>query len=111
MALYSRLDEKLPDLRYKETKEMCSLFVEGQRRFAYVSHRIRTGNIHVWVLGSAKCFLSHNAGQMYVQHERAGIGWRDFHGPFELTTIADVEVAAQAMLEISVPYAATSLLC
>jgi hypothetical protein len=52
VQLFEALRQRIDGLQCRKVKTWCCYFALGRRkRFAYVTHRVRTGRLEVWALG------------------------------------------------------------
>lgn len=99
--LVERLRVHIPRLECARTKRWCGLFEPGRTRFAYISHRKRSGSVEVWCAGEVLKLKNHG-GVPFTPRDRIGGGWEGkFPGRFLLKTARDVDGAVRLLHEVS----------
>jgi len=101
--LLRKLGEKVPELRRADSHRWCGFFQDGRKRFAYVTHRRKSGRIEVWCLGSVDRLLRASALPIRKRAPTTGGFGNQFLARFFLDDPHHLDAAARLLADVSYP--------
>jgi hypothetical protein len=102
--LFEALAPKIAGLQRTQVKRWCCYFKPGrQKRFAYVTHRIRTGKLEVWFMGGIDCAPSYPSLEIRARQPTVGTFGRDYPARFWIDRPAQIREAADLLFCVALP--------
>lgn len=102
--LFDALNQKIPNVIYKQGKNKCSFGAVGGRKiFAWVnSHSSRNPQLNVWFLGGANQSKQFIELSINPRHETDG-SWAEYGGSFTIKNDKQLAEAVEFLVSISYP--------
>jgi len=102
--LHDALAQRIEGLARTMVQRWCCYHKPGrQRRFAYVTHRLRTGRLEVWFLGGTDCAPSYPSLEVRARKPTRGSFGKNYPARFLVETTAQVQDAADLLFHVSYP--------
>ena len=98
--LFANLQQRIDALQRSKVQRWCCLFPEGQKRFAYVTHRKRMSRLEIWFSGNPD--LQANYPQLEIRSRAPTVGgWKGFDSRFYIDDLAQIPPATDLLVATS----------
>ena len=103
-GLFETLSQKVEGLQRTQVKTWCCYSGFGRRkRFAYVTHRARTGRVEVWFLGDAGAVSNYPGLGIRTRAPTEGTYGTNYQARFCVENESQIAAAADLLSRVSYP--------
>ena len=103
-GLFEILSQKIEGLQRTQVKTWCCYSGPGRsKRFAYVTHRVRTGRVEVWFLGDAGAASNYPGLDIRTRAPTEGTYGTNYKARFCVEDESQIVAAANLLSRVSYP--------